>query len=325
MLQKRNIFVVLLILAVVALAAFSSNKNSPKPSSQQPDNAPPYFDGEDAFAFAEMQLGYGLRPTGSPALEALRQEMISILEEEGWDVIVQEFEHNANGEIFIAKNIIARKGQGPITLIGSHYDSRMIADKDPVEANRSEGVPGANDGASSTGALLELAGVIDDHYNLTDHQIWLVFFDAEDNGSIPGWDWIIGSRYMANNLTLLGITPESIEFMLLLDMIGDKTDQRIALERYSLSNAPHKMVELWQIAGEMGYSDTFRPELGSTIIDDHVPFIELGIPSVDIIGWPFEYHHTVSDTLENISPESIDRVGDVVEVYLLESGIIERK
>ena len=325
MFQKRNIFVALLILAAMALAAFSSNQNFTETPSQEGEGDMPFFDGEDAFSFAEMQLGYGLRPTGSPALEALRQEMISILEEEGWEVVVQEFEHNANGEVFLAKNIIARKGQGPITLISSHYDSRMIADKDPEEANRSEGVPGANDGASSTGALLELAGVIDDHYDLTDHQIWLVFFDAEDNGNIPGWDWIIGSRYMATNLSMLGITPDSIEFVLLLDMIGDKTDQRFTLERYSLTNAPHKVVELWQIAGELGYSDTFTPEIGSTIIDDHVPFIELGIPAVDIIGWPFEYHHTTSDTLENISPESIDRVGDVVEIYLLRSGIIERR
>lgn len=324
MFKKRNIFIAVLIIATVGIAAFIPEESATSPT-QVAEDAPPFFDGNDAFTFAEMQLGYGLRPTGSQALEDLRQEMIEILESEGWDVIIQEFEHNANGEIFIAKNIIARKGQGPITLIGSHYDSRMVADKDPVEANQSEGVPGANDGASSTGALLELAGVIDDHYDLTDRQIWLVFFDAEDNGNIPGWDWVIGSRYMASNLALLGITPDSIEFMLLLDMIGDNHNQPLRLERYSLGNAPHKLVALWQIAGELGYSDYFLPEIGSSITDDHVPFIELRIPSVDIIGWPYEYHHTVSDTLDKISPESIDRVGDVVEIYLLETGIIERK
>jgi Zn-dependent M28 family amino/carboxypeptidase len=283
-----------------------------------------YFSGDSAYAFAEEQLGFGHRPTGSPQLELARQRIIQILESQGWEVVVQPFQHSANGQVYEGRNIIAKKGTGPITIIGSHYDSRLLADNDPIEDKRTEGVPGANDGASSTGALLELAGVIDDHYTVT-NQIWLVFFDAEDNGRIPGWDWIIGSTYMAQNLQELGFQALDVEFMLLLDMVGEADGQEFLIESYSLQSAPDQVVAIWQAAGILGYADYFPPVRRGPITDDHLPFIQQGIPAVDIIDLRYPYWHTTDDTLDKISPQSLDRVGEVVEFYLIRSGRIELK
>lgn len=285
---------------------------------------PPFFDGDGAFLYAAELLGFGHRPTDSPELEAARQRMIEILEDAGWEVVIQEFDHNANGKIYKGKNIVAKRGQGPITLIGSHYDSRLVADNDPDESRRTEGVVGANDGASSTSVLLELAETIDENYTV-DRQIWLTFFDAEDNGRIAGWDWIIGSTYMAQNLDEFGIAPNQIEFMLLLDMVGEADGQRFRLEANSLASAPDQVVAIWQIAGALGYSDYFAAERRGPITDDHVPFIQQGIPAVDIIDLAYPYWHTVGDTLDKISAESLDRVGDVVEIYLLNTGRISLK
>ena len=286
-------------------------------------NEPPFFDGEDAYEFAELQLGFGHRPTGSPALERTRQAMIEILEEAGWEIMLQEFEHVAQGETFHAVNVIARRGEGQITIIGSHYDSRLVADNDPVASNRSEGVPGANDGASSTAVLLEMAGIIDEHYMLAeDQQIWLTFFDAEDNGRIAGWDWILGSRYMASNLDELGVDRNDIDFMLLLDMVGEADGQLFRWEANSLNSAPAQLGDIWDVADQLGYGEYFAKERRGPITDDHLPFIQIGIPAVDIIDLNYPYWHTVDDTLDKISAESLDRVGDVVEMYLIQTNRI---
>lgn len=280
---------------------------------------PPFFDGGEAFEYAELQLGFGHRPTGSPALEQTRQAMIEVLEDAGWEVVLQPFDHVAGGQTYRAVNIIAKRGDsGPVTLIGSHYDSRLIADNDPVLSNRSEGVPGANDGASSTAVLLHLAEVIDRHYTV-ENQLWLVFFDAEDNGRIAGWDWILGSRYMAANLDELDISADDIDFMLLLDMVGEKDGQRFRWEANSFQSAPEQLAAIWQVAADLGYGEHFAEERRGPITDDHLPFIQIGIPAVDIIDLDYPYWHTTDDTLDKISAASLERVGQVVEVYLTQT------
>ena len=284
---------------------------------------PPYFDGNSAFLHATDLLSFGHHPTGSPELEATRQHMIEVLEAAGWEVVIQEFDHNADGTIYPSRNIIAKRGEGPITIIGSHYDNRIFADNDPDASRHTEGVLGANDGVSSTAVLLELAETINENYTV-DKQVWLVFFDAEDNGHIPGWDWIIGSTYMAQHLDEFGITARDVEFMLLLDMVGEADGQRFRLEANSLVAAPDQVVAIWQIAGALGYSEQFAAERRGPITDDHVPFLQQGIPAVDIIDLVYPYWHTTGDTLDKISAESLDRVGDVVEIYLLKTGRISQ-
>jgi Zn-dependent M28 family amino/carboxypeptidase len=165
-------------------------------------------------------------------------------------------------------------------------------------------VPGANDGASGVAVLLELARVV----NLEElhHEIWLAFFDAEDDGGIEGWGWIVGSTYMANNLS---VQPEA---MILVDMIGD-TNQDIYFDRNSDTALSQKV---WQIAAQLGYGEQFIPQVKYTVIDDHVPFARHGIPSIDIIDFNYPYWHTVADTADKVSPSSLKRVGDTLQVFL---------
>src|SRR3990172_4321574 len=135
--------------------------------------------------------------------------MVEMLRASGWQVEIQETRSMGHP----IRNIIAKKGSGEKWIIlGAHYDSRLLADQDTDPEKQREPVPGANDGASGVAVLLELARALP--RNL-EKQVWLVFFDAEDNGRIPEWDWILGSRAFAESLTAY---PDSV---VVIDMIGD--------------------------------------------------------------------------------------------------------
>jgi hypothetical protein len=346
MLTKQRLFLIGILLIAIAvvigvLVVVNDDEDNPVNSQNHTpvagaDNrdAEPFFSGDRALDNAEMIMDFGPHVTSSDEILMLGDAIIERLEAANWEVVTIEFEHDAEGVIFPARNIIAKKGEGPITMLASHYDSRMVADNDPNPDNRNLPVPGANDGASSTAALLEFADVIDEHYELNE-QIWLVFFDAEDNGRVPGWNWIEGSRYMANNLEAeLNVTPEDFRLMILFDMIGERDSngvedeglvngQRFPQEGYSISNAPEQTMAIWAIAAELGYEEVFVPEPRGNITDDHVPFIERGIPAVDIIDLDYPSWHTIADTLDKLSAESLGRVGEVVELYLIQTEVIE--
>jgi hypothetical protein len=232
------------------------------------------------------------------------------------------------------RNLVADFGGGGTTIIlGAHYDSRILSDKDSDPSKRTLPMPGANDGGSGVGVLLELARVISQHYSVAEgYTIRLVFFDAEDNGRIAPWtriEWaqdysggyLIGSTLYASGLDL---SVENIEYMLLVDLVGD-ADQRFPIERNSNESAPEIVSEIWSIAAELGYAEQFPNELGSTIIDDHLPFIRRGIPSVDIIDLVYPYWDTSEDTLDKVSPISLERVGRVLQAFLERTGVIVKR
>lgn len=258
--------------------------------------SPRTFSGEQAYAHVLEQCALGPRPTGSPAIRAAGDAIIAHLEGWGWAVETQEFTYRDTP----VRNIIGRAGEGPVVIVGAHYDTRRSADQeDPTRP-----VLGANDGASGTAVLMELARVLEKHR--LRHQVWLVFFDAEDNGGLDGWDWCVGSSHMAANLT---VRPEA---MILVDMVGD-ADQQFYFEHNS---DPALQRELWEIAATLGYTTTFVPEYRWAVYDDHVPFARLGIPAVDIIDLDYPYWHTTRDTPDKVSLTSLERVGRVLEVWL---------
>jgi Zn-dependent M28 family amino/carboxypeptidase len=195
--------------------------------------------------------------------------------------------------------------------LGAHYDSRRCADQ--PEGGCPEPVLGANDGASGVAVLLELARVLE--LDWKERQIWLVFFDAEDNGHLDGWDWIAGSRQFALRVQDLRAAGEEFRAMILLDMIGD-ADLQIY---YEGNSDPLLREEIWSAAGSLGFGESFIPQQKYSMIDDHIPFRELGIPSVDIIDFDYPPWHTTGDTLDKISAESLECVGRTMESWL-ESG-----
>lgn len=214
--------------------------------------------------------------------------------------------------------------QPPILILGAHYDSRIYSDKDPIQENRNLPMPGANDGGSGVGVLLELARVISENY-APNVEIRLVFFDAEDNGRIPPWTnilpnsggYIVGSSYYATTLD----SSEIVREMILVDLVGE-FDQRFPMEGYSVQYHPELVNAVWEVAADLGYGAQFPMENRGAITDDHVPFIARGIPAVDIIDLDYAYWDTSQDTLDKIDPVALERVGRVLQAYLESSGAI---
>lgn len=262
------------------------------------------FDGQRAFEDVRYQVELGPRIPGSQAHQEAVDWMVSGLESEGWNAQVQE-------EMMMGhpiKNVVARrpaaeKDDYPWVIIGAHFDSRFFADEDSDPNARSQPVPGANDGASGVAVLMELARVLSPDLP---KEVWLVFFDAEDNGNIPGWDWILGSRAFVEDLQG---QPEAV---VIVDMIGD-ADLNIYMERNSDAALTG---QIWAQAAELGYAGTFIPMPGYSILDDHTPFLRAGIPAVDIIDFDYPYWHTRQDTLDKVSAQSLQIVGDVLTAWL---------
>lgn len=291
---------IILFVGVAAAAAFWIWEEPAKTSQ------PAKFDGERAYEDVLIQVEFGPRIPASTAHTQTIEWITSGMRNVGWQVEVQE--SSIQGQT--AYNIVARYGSGePLLLIGAHYDTRIYADQDPDPVQRTQPVPGANDGASGVSILMELGRVLPAHLDMLQDQpgqVWLVFFDAEDNGRIPGWEWIMGSTAFVDQLE---VRPNAT---VIVDMIGD-ADLNIYWEKHS---DPQLSAEIWQIADQLGYGEIFIPEYRYSITDDHIPFLKAGLPAVDIIDFDYPYWHTVADTADKVSPASLQAVGDTLVVWI---------
>ena len=261
--------------------------------------APAHVDGDLAYEHVLAQMALGARHPGSEGNRQTGDYILARLQEYGWEVSEQTFQYAG----VPVRNIVARRGTGPAVLFGAHYDTRLWADNDPDPTRRQDPVPGANDGASGVAVLLELARVLGQED--LDLEVRLAFFDAEDQGRIRGWPWSVGAAYTAQSLT-----PEEFPaYVVIADMIGD-ADQQLYWENNS---DPALRQQIWALAAELGYGDVFTPTLRHSLLDDHIPFARRGIPAVDIIDFDYPYWHTIADTADKVSPESLERVGRVLE------------
>ncbi len=257
------------------------------------------FDGNRAFQDLAFQVSLGSRVPGTPGHDQVVKWILDNLKQAGWQAEVQQSEQMGHP----VQNIIAKRGQGaPWYLVGAHYDTRMWADRDPDPVKARQPVPGADDGASGVAVLLELARDLPTNIK---GQVWLVFFDAEDNGDIPGWDWSLGAQAIVQSLAG---KPDGV---IVVDMVGDK-DLNIYLERNSDKTY---MAEIWGEAALSGYSQ-FIPTYKYSMIDDHTPFLNAGIRAVDIIDFNYPYWHTSQDTVDKVSADSLKAVGETVLVWL---------
>lgn len=285
----------LLLLGGVAWYAYSLR---PQPAAK-----PVAFDGNRAYADVQTQVAFGSRVPGTEGHSKIESWIQEQLVKAGWQVEVQKSEALGHP----VENIVARRStQPPQIVIGAHYDTRMFADNDPDPTRHKDYVPGANDGASGVAVLLELARSLP-HDTVP---VWLVFFDAEDNWNIPGWDGELGSRAFVHSLTA---RPPAV---IIVDMIGD-ADLNIYKERNSnpdLTNA------IWQVAKELGYESKFIPEYKYSMIDDHTPFLQAGIPAVDIIDFDYPYWHTLQDTPDKVSAESLKVVGETMRTWIMQQS-----
>ena len=289
--MPKNWLTLALVSIFLLTSCQTSNQKTPEAQS---------FDGLRAYQDAVYQTDLGPRTPGSAAHQSTFEYIENQLELAGWQVETQETVYKNQP----VKNITAKRGQteNPI-IIGAHYDSRLLADQDPDESLRSQPVPGANDGASGVAVLLEMARVLP----ASEKNVWLIFFDSEDQGQISGWDWLYGSEAYAQSLQ---VTPQAV---VVIDMIGDK-DLNIYREK---SSTQLLVDEIWASAAALGYDKYFINEAKFTMLDDHTPFLEKGIQAVDIIDFDYPYWHTTSDTIDKISPDSLEIVGKTLLAWLM--------
>jgi glutaminyl-peptide cyclotransferase len=272
-------------------------------SSATSDSAPlPQIDAGRAFEYTREVTAFGPRYMGSENHKKLEHYILDHLK--GDEVEDDSFVADTVEGKFPVRNIIAKfpgKKDGIITILG-HYDTNY-----PL---RNTGFVGANDGGSSTGLLLELAnqlrGKTRDGYS-----VWLVWIDGEE--AVRDWtntDSLYGSRHLAERWEKDG-TLKKIKALMVVDMIGD-ADLDIQRE----TNSTPWLLDLIYTAAEHGGYQSHFYAVDAAIEDDHLPFVKRGVPSADIIdlnyGYNNVFHHTPEDTMDKLSPKSLEVVGNTV-------------
>lgn len=271
------------------------------------------FSGEEALALIKQQTNYGSRYLSSDAHQKEENFLKAELAASGATVITQSFEQElSNGKKQKLTNIIGRilPEKKNRIILGSHYDSKRFADKDPE--NTALPVPGANDSASGVAVLLHLAHLL--AFNNPTVGIDIVFFDGEEGAHDLKKDpWQpIGSTYFAKNLNWLYPNTKPQE-ALIIDMVCDK-DLTIYQEKNSLQYAPKQVTAFWKIAPK--HSNAFIAEPKYQIADDHTPLAKAGIPSQLIIDFDYPAFHTTMDTSEQCSEKSLEIVGNTILDYI---------
>jgi len=295
----RSVSGLVAIIVLVLGACAQSSKTSARMAS---------LSGQKAMEHVEAQVALGPRSPGSAQLQKCREYIAQQMRGFGYEIEEDAFTAETPYGPIKMHNLIARKGsseQGVIAL-ATHYDTKLIEGKNFV---------GANDAGSSTGLLIELARVLAE--NRDPYGIWFLFLDGEE--AFVDWstfDSTYGSRHLAKRWKAEDIVRK-IQALILLDMIGDK-DLDILYD----TNSTKRLMDLvFETADKIGLRSILSRNQ-TAIEDDHLPFLDAGIPSVDIIDLNYgpgnSYHHTLADTLDKVSPQSLEKTGRLVLAVLEE-------
>ena len=293
--------------------------------SQKPDAppAPPVvtteFDGEAALRYAGAQVAFGPRIPGSDAHRRAGDWIVSEMQARGATVVQQTWTHTTKtGRKLPLRNILARFNPTAAqrVLYLTHWDTRPTADNEADPADQMTAIVGANDGASGVGLFVALADALQKKPSALG--VDLLFVDGEDYGDFgpPLVDVLLGSEYFAKHLPEPGYQPL---FGVLFDMIGD-ADLHILVEDNSAQRAPDVVQRVWSKAEAMGRGDVFVRRSAGPITDDHIPLLDAGLKVIDVIDLDYgpgnSYHHSLQDTMDKLSAQSLKIVGDVALALL---------
>jgi Zn-dependent M28 family amino/carboxypeptidase len=282
----------------------------------------PPFDAGRAFEYLEKQCSFGPRSPGSEGhaqcLTFLTDELTKYTDH----VKQQTFTYRDRRDtslVLTGTNLIASINLHPKkkkrVMLAAHWDTRPWADKDADPQNRDRPILGANDGASGVAVLLEIARAM--HRQPPDIGVDIILFDLEDYGEhnfevYPDSlnPYCIGSDYFARNNT--NYFPA---YGILVDMVGDR-QLDLPIEQYSYSHSKDVVTKVWE-TGKKLEKPAFRMAIEDAVYDDHIPLQRIGIKCIDIIDFNYpdethRYHHTLQDTPDKCSPESLKQVGDVI-------------
>ncbi|MFO7445798.1 MAG: M28 family peptidase [Ignavibacteriaceae bacterium] len=317
MIQKILLFILLIIPFLFYSCGKTDTETAQKPLYElKPGNSVPLFNSENAYQYIEKQVSFGPRNPGSPGhrqgLFYLRNELTKYAGE----VILQSFTYPGYNETLELTNIIAKFNPDAKNriMLSAHWDTRPRAEEAEDTSKQKLPIPGANDGGSGVGVLLEIARLLKEN-NLS-YGVDIVLFDGEDYGYRNDLsNFCIGSKYFAANLN--NYKPV---FGILLDMVGDK-EAFFPREGQSRKYAPDIVNMIWNLASQSG-ADLFVNREAGEIYDDHVPLNQAGIRTIDIIDLELigadtsnkrrNYWHTDKDNMENISAETLQQVGNVL-------------
>jgi glutaminyl-peptide cyclotransferase len=318
MLSSRQVCVALVV--ALACGVLTSGQSTPPVAAQEASlSLHDAFNARQAYAYTTQVAAFGERWPGSPGHGKTEALIHQVLQKDGAKIETDDFIASTPRGPVSVHNIIGKFNVSAdpkqyIFILSGHYDTLFKS-----------GFIGANDGASSTAILLAFADAI--AHQKTKMQVWLVWTDLEEAvRSFSGNDGLYGSRHLAQKLASHGMVPR-IRGLFLLDMIGDK-DLNVALESGS-SRWLQNFIS--QSADRLGYGAYFF-HYETSIIDDHVSFIQVGIPAVDVVDAQYgrmgagfdsmgEFHHSKTDTMDKISEQSLEIVGRAIlmAVELLDS------
>lgn len=286
----------------------------------------PKFSSDNAYKFVEQQLAFGPRVPGTKGHDSCAAWLEKQFSSFGATVTVQKADvYGHNGKTYSIKNIIASHNPSASQriLLCAHWDTRAMADQDSERSK--EPIPGADDGGSGVGVLLEIANILN-NTPLKNIGVDIVLFDAEDQGESGGnfraESWCLGAQYWSKNPH---VPNYKATFGVLLDMVGAR-GARFPREGVSLKHANFYVDRIWKTAAAEGFNDFFLNEEARQIIDDHVFVNEIRqIPTVDIIFLSkdsptgFGSHwHTHKDNIDIISKSTLLAVGQTLLQVLYE-------
>ena len=301
----------------------SENKATPKTVKI------PAFVADSAFAYIEKQLSFGPRVPGTETHAACKDWLVTKFKSFGAEVIEQDFEASFyTGTKAASTNIIAQFNpkMSKRIILAAHWDTRMFGDKDEDPNMRDKPIPGADDGGSGVGVLLEIGRLLQE--NPIDMGIDIILFDAEDQGKSgdgPATYWCLGSQYWSKNKHK---SSYQAQYGILLDMVGAKKPT-FGQDEYSLQYAGPQVKKLWTLAQRMGYSDMFVNQKTSGLVDDHVFVNTIAkIPMLDIINRSTNTEssfqkcwHTHCDDISVIDKRTLKVVGQVVTAAIYKESI----
>ena len=327
------------LLAVSFALVVSSCNNEPKQTGntavEKPKVLVPSFNKDSAYYYIEKQLSFGPRVPGTETHIECRDWMVEKFTEFGAEVIVQDFTAQFyTGETASSSNIIAQfnPAHENRVILSAHWDSRFIGEEDEDKDKKDQPIPGADDGGSGVGVLMEIARQIGQ--NPIDLGVDIILWDAEDQGQRGGGQqseltWCLGSQYWSRNKHT---NKYKAMYGINLDMVGAK-NPRFGKDGVSRYYAPKVLNKVWKLARTMGYSDMFADDNTGGITDDHKIVNEMaGIPMINIINQPIDsdhsfvrHWHTHNDNIDAIEKRTLKAVGQVVlaVVYKESDGTIK--
>jgi Zn-dependent M28 family amino/carboxypeptidase len=304
----------------VLLMGFACKPN-PQNAVQNNENSAtifvPEFNADSAYHYTATQVAFGPRVPNTQAHVDCGNYFTEEFRRFGAKVIEQEVTlYTYNKQAIQAKNIIVSFDSENTNrvLLFAHWDSRPFADNDPDPANHRTAVDGANDGAGASAVLMEIARQIG--IQAPNIGIDIILFDAEDWGDPLAGGWCLGSEYWAKNPHI----PNYIaRYGILLDMVSAPNAQ-FYREYYSDVHAKNIVDKVWRTAHSLGHHSFFINEPGGAIVDDHLEVIKYRrIPCINIIDFDpnrengfGDYWHTINDTMDAISKETMKAVGQTV-------------